>query len=60
MLKANIKEIILSKENLKDIKQIKDIYIKGLTFHYVDNAFEVLDIALLKQKVENPLKLEKE
>lgn len=51
--RANIKDIILSKENEKDIKEIKDIYISGLTFHYVSNIMEVLDIALLKQKVPN-------
>jgi ATP-dependent Lon protease len=51
--RANIKDIILSKENEKDIKEIKDIYISGLRFHYVDNIMEVIDIALLKQKVPN-------
>lgn len=52
--RANIKELILSKENRKDIEEIKDIYIKGLTFHYVDKITEVLDLALLKEKVKNP------
>jgi len=56
--RANIKEIILSKENEKDIIEIKDVYIKGLKFHYVDNIMEVLDIALLKQKVDKPKNLE--
>jgi len=55
--RANIKELILSKENEKDIKEIKDIYISGLKFHYVSNIMEVLDIALLKQKVPNARKL---
>ncbi|HNY44386.1 MAG TPA: endopeptidase La [Bacteroidales bacterium] len=55
--RAGIKEIILSKENEKDITEIKDIYIKGLKFHYVSNISEVLDIALLKQKVKNAKKL---
>ncbi len=45
--RAGITEIILSKENLKDIDEIKDIYIKGLEFHYVENVMEVLNIALL-------------
>ncbi|MGM0549588.1 MAG: endopeptidase La [Bacteroidota bacterium] len=53
--RANIKEIILSKENKKDLEKIKDIYLKGLTFHFVDEIMEVLDIALLKQKVKNPI-----
>ena len=50
--RANIKEIILCKENEKDILEIKPEYIKGLKFHYVDTMMEVLDIALLKQKVK--------
>lgn len=53
--RANIKEIVLSKENEKDLEKIKDIYLKGLTFHFVDEIMEVLDIALLKQKVKNPI-----
>jgi len=53
--RAGIKEIILSKENKKDIEEIKDIYIKGLTFHYVENVSDVFEIALLKEKIKNPL-----
>ena len=45
--RANIKEIILCKENKKDIDEINEKYLKGLTFHYVTNMEEVLDIALL-------------
>ena len=54
--RAEIKEIILSKDNKKDIDEIKDIYLKGLKFHFVESISEVLDIALLKQKVKNPVK----
>ncbi|MEN8120408.1 MAG: endopeptidase La [Bacteroidota bacterium] len=50
--RADIKEIILSKENEKDILDIKDIYISGLKFHYVEDIMDVLNIALLKQKVK--------
>ncbi len=53
--RAGIREIILSKENKKDIEEIKGIYIKGLTFHYVENVDEVFEIALLKEKIKNPL-----
>ncbi len=53
--RAGIKEIILCKENRKNIEEIPEIYLKGLTFHYVDNVKEVLDIALLKEKVDNPI-----
>jgi len=49
--RANIKEIILSTDNKKDISQIKDIYLSGLKFHFVDEIMEVLNYALLKQKV---------
>ena len=55
--RANIKEIILSKVNRKDILEIKEDYIKDLTFHYVSEMHEVVDIALLKQQVKNPKKL---
>ena len=52
--RANIKEIILSEENRKDINEINKIYINGLTFHYVDNIMQVLNLALLKEKVDHP------
>lgn len=55
--RANIKEIILCKENKRDIDQIKTDYLTGLTFHYVDRMSEVLDIALTDQKVKNAKKL---
>ncbi len=51
--RANIKEIILCEENRKDILEIKESYLKGLTFHYVSEMKQVLDIALTKQKVKN-------
>ena len=53
--RANIKEIILCEANRKDIEQIPELYIRGLKFHYVDRIREVLEIALLKQKVSNPV-----
>jgi ATP-dependent Lon protease len=49
--RAKIKDIILSKENMKDINEIKENYIKGLNFIYVDNMLEVIDYALLKEKI---------
>ncbi len=48
--RANIKEIILSKDNRKDVEDIKPEYLKGLKFHYVSDMMEVIDLALLKQK----------
>lgn len=53
--RADIKELILCKENQKDIEEIKSDYVKGLTFHYVEDIRQVIDIALLKEKVDNPL-----
>jgi len=55
--RAGIKEIILCKENKKNIDEIKESYLKGLKFHFVSDIKEVIDIALLKEKVENPLDL---
>ena len=55
--RAGIKEIILSKENKKHIEEINAIYLKGLKFHYVDDIQEVLDVALLKEKVKNPIEI---
>ena len=53
--RAGIKDIILSKENKKNIDEINALYLKGLQFHYVDDIQEVLAIALLNEKIENPL-----
>ena len=55
--RARIKELILCKENEKDILEIKKDYLKGLTFHYVTDMHEVIDIAVTKQKVKNAKKL---
>ena len=44
--RAGVKTLILSKENEKDILDIKPIYIEGLTFSYVETVKEVLDLAL--------------
>ena len=52
--RAKIREIIVSEENRKDVEDIKEIYIKGLKFHFVDSIMEVLELSLLKQKVKNP------
>ena len=52
--RADINEIILCKENKKDIDEIKPEYLKGLTFHYIDDVKEVLELALLKEKVAHP------
>lgn len=51
--RADINEIILSIDNKKDIEEIKADYLKGLKFHYVREMSEVIDYALLQQKVKN-------
>src|ERR1700754_3442058 len=55
--RANIKEIILCKSNQKDILEIKEHYIKDLKFHYVTDMREVINRALLNEKVNEPLDL---
>ena len=56
--RARIKEIILSKDNEKDILEIKQEYLKGLKFHYVSEMSEVIEIAITKQKVKNAKSLQ--
>lgn len=47
--RAGIKEIIMSKQNEKDIDEINKEYVKGLTFNYVNDVSEVLGFALMKK-----------
>ena len=56
--RSGINEILLSKQNKKDILEINEKYVKGMTFHYVDTLKEVIDIALLNEKVENVVKIQ--
>jgi ATP-dependent Lon protease len=55
--RANIKEIILCKENKKDIDKINKDYLKGLTFKYFETIQEVLDYAVLEEKVKSPINI---
>ena len=55
--RAGITEIILSVDNKKNLEEIKDVYLKGLNFHFVKTIMDVLDIALLKTKVDKPVKV---
>jgi ATP-dependent Lon protease len=52
--RAGIKEIILCEDNLKDVNEIEKKYLKGLKINYVSTMDQVIDIAVLKQKVANP------
>lgn len=47
--RAGIKGIILCRQNQKDVEEINKAYIKGLTFHYVSEMNEVLELALMKR-----------
>ena len=53
--RAGITQLILCQENEKDIREINPDYLKGLTFHYVDDIKQVIDLALLPEKVDHPL-----
>ena len=55
--RAGITDIILCNENKKDIEEIKENYLKGLTFHYVSTIKDVIDIALLPEKVADAINL---
>jgi len=56
--RAGITQIAISEENRKDVEEIKEIYRKGLKFHYINTIMELLNFALLKEKVKDPLLLE--
>lgn len=53
--RAGIKEIIMCYRNRKDVEEVGEAYTEGLTFHYVDYVPEVLEVALLQEKVSKPL-----
>jgi ATP-dependent Lon protease len=55
--RARIKEILLCEDNKRDVDEINPEYLKGLTFHYVKDMSDVLDLALTKEKVKNAKKL---
>lgn len=53
--RAGIKEIIMCHKNQKDIEEINENYIRGLKIHFVEYVPEVLELALLHQKVKEPM-----
>ena len=55
--RAGITEIILSEENRKHLEEIKEVYLRGVKFHFVNTIMDVLEIALLKTKVEKPVNI---
>ena len=60
--RAGITDILMCKDNKKDIDEIPAIYLKGVTFHYVENVQDVWQFALTDERVENPIefKIEKD
>ena len=56
--RAGITDIIICRDNRKDIDEIPEVYVKGLTFHYVENIKEVWDFALTNEIVSNPVTFE--
>ena len=55
--RAGITDIIICEENRRNIESIPEMYLTGLTFHYVNDIKDVIDTALLDEKVKNPIKL---
>ena len=55
--RAGIVDIVLCKDNRKDVEEIKESYLKGLNFHYVNTIKEVIDIAILPEKIDNAMEL---
>lgn len=53
--RSGVREIVLSAKNRRDIEEIEKHYLKGLTFYYVDTVDDVLKVALLKEKVKQPM-----
>ena len=55
--RAGITDIVISEENRKDIEEINERYVQGVSFHFVSDVSEVLQYALLEEKVAHPLDL---
>ena len=53
--RAGITDIVMCRENEKDILEIPEMYLKGVTFHYVENVQDVWNFALTDEIVKNPL-----
>ena len=55
--RAGITDILISEENRKDVQDINERYVEGLTFHFVEDVQDVLRFALLEEKVQNAIEL---
>jgi ATP-dependent Lon protease len=56
--RAGITDVAISVENRKDVEEINELYRKGLQFHYLGEISELMDYALLREKVEKPVILD--
>lgn len=56
--RAGITDIVMCRDNKKDIDEIPDVYLQGVEFHYVENVQDVWDFALTDEMVDNPVKFE--
>jgi ATP-dependent Lon protease len=56
--RSGIKEVIMSSKNTQDVEEIEARYLKGLKIHYVEHMKSVLDLALTKEKVAEPISIE--
>ena len=56
--RAGITNIVMCQDNKKDIDEIPEIYLKGVTFHYVENVQDVWQFALTDEKVKDPIKFD--
>lgn len=52
--RAGINTIVLSKNNKKDVEDIPAVYLKNISFHYVDDVADVIKFALLDEQVAVP------
>ena len=55
--RAGITDIVICRDNKKDIEEIPQEFLKGVSFHYVENVQDVWDFALTDEKVKNPIDL---
>ena len=53
--RAGITDIVMCKDNRKDIEEIPEMYLKGVSFHYVEDVQDVWQFALTDEKVDNPI-----
>ena len=56
--RAGITDIVMCKDNKKDIDEIPAVYLKGVSFQYVENVLDVWNFALTDEIAENSITFE--